>query len=132
MTLETAGDLTFSGSGAALCRGERGPGSMSVDSQDLGTADGRAVFANVSVYAVGQPDESVYISVSLGPADPNDPTDFGQSWGSDGNEETEVVDLSDNQLSGTVIFSNLGSMEAEQDPEADRAAVEGTITWECE
>ena len=132
MTLETEGDLVFSGSGTATCQGEPGSGSMNVFSDDLGTADGRTVRANVSTYLIGYAQGSIYVGVSLGPIDPNDPNDFGLSWGSDGNEEAEVVDLSDSRLSGTVTFSNLGSMEAEQGPEPDRPAVDGTISCECE
>ena len=132
MTLETAGDLVFTGSGAALCSGDPAPASMTVSSQDLGTADGRTVAANVSVFGVGRADESIFVTISLAPADPNDPTDFGRSWGADGNEETELLDVSDTQLSGTVTFSNLGSFEDEEGPNPDRPALDGTISWECE
>ena len=131
MTLETDGDLVFTGSGAAICQGEPGSGSITVNSQDLGTSDGRQVAANVSVY-IPAGDESAFVGVSLGPADLNDPNDFGRNWSSDGNEETEIVELSDTQLSGTVAFSNLGAVEDELGPDPDRPALDGTIRWECE
>jgi hypothetical protein len=128
--LEILAPLNFEGSGAADCF--LGEGNVQLTSEDLGTLEGRLVFAYITWYPEGDPGRpgpvgGTQISISLGP---NSETDSPRNWSM--SPDTQVVlDASPDGRIGTAEFQDLAP-EVEH-PDAPAAEpISGTVSWECE
>lgn len=128
--LEILAPLTFDGSGAADCY--LGEGNVQVRSQDLGTLDGRPVFAYITWYSEGDPGKpgpvgGTQISISLGP---NSDTDRSQSWSMSPDTQLVVQASADGRI-GTAEFEELAPEDENLGDEVPEP-ISGSVTWTCE
>jgi hypothetical protein len=128
--LEILAPLTFDGSGAADCF--LGEGNVQVNSLDVGTLEGRPVFAYLTWYPEGDPGRpgpvgGTQVEISLGPSSD---ADTHRSWSMSPDTQL-VVNASADGRSGTAEFENLAPVvenPADEIPEA----MSGTLSWACE
>lgn len=129
LALEVSVPFSFDGSGAADCY--VGDGTVQVNSQDLGTLEGRAVSAYVSWYpddpGAPGPAGGTQISISLGP---NAERDMPVSWSMSPDTQL-VVEASADGLIGTAEFEDLAP-ESEFPSSTDPEPISGSVTWTCE
>ena len=128
--LEITEGLTFDGSGTAACFLENG--GVQINAQDLGTIEGRNVFAYISWYPEADPDTpapvgGMQISISLSQASENEPM---RAWSTSPDTEA-IVDASPDGRVGTVEFQNLAPEVEHPDAEIPEP-ISGTVSWECE
>jgi hypothetical protein len=129
LALEVAAPFSFDGSGAADCYVR--DGTVQVNSQDLGTLEGRAVYAYVSWY----PDDpgapglagGTQISISLAM---NSETETPRSWSMSPDTQL-VVEASADGLTGTAEFEDLAS-EVHGPGDEVPEPISGSVTWTCE
>ena len=130
VNLEILAPRTFEGSGAASCY--VASGSVSVNSQPLGTLDGKTVSVYLTWYEDDPnnpvPASSTSISVILDATKEGAvPESFGVIFST-----KLVVDVAPNTLSGTVKFEGLSSEPTGAPGEPSTPAViSGSVSWNC-
>lgn len=120
----------FDGSGDAACY--LANGGVQVNVQDLGTLEGRGVFAYISWYPESDPGTpapagGTEISISL---DFNSETDTPRTWSTSPDTQL-VVEASADGRTGTVEFEDL-SPEVENPRDEIPEPISGSVTWTCE
>jgi hypothetical protein len=128
--LEILAPLTFDGSGAADCF--LGEGNVQVTSGDLGTLEGRTVFAYITWYPEGDPGRpgpvgGTQIEISLGHSSE---TDSPRSWSMSPDTQL-VMEASADGRTGTAEFEELAPViefPSDDLPEP----ISGTVSWTCE
>lgn len=128
--LEILAPLAFDGSGAADCY--LGEGNVQLNSQDLGTLEGRPVFAYITWYPEGIPGKpgpvgGTQISISLGPSSE---TDSPRSWSMSPDTQLVVETSADGRI-GTAEFEDLAP-EIEFPSDELPEPISGSVSWVCE
>jgi hypothetical protein len=128
--LEISAPLTFEGSGPADCY--FGEGIVQVNSLDVGTLEGRPVFAYITWYPEGDPGRpgpvgGTQVEISLGPSSD---ADTHRSWSMSPDTQL-VVNASADGRSGTAEFENLAPVIENPTDELPEA-ISGTVSWACE
>jgi len=127
--------LAFDGSGAAFCYVAAGSIGVEVNSQELGTLDGKGVTVYLTWYGTPDPalpqhasDASVSVLLEPPPADGKLPVSFTTIF------STRItVDAAPDSLSGTMQFEGLVPEPTEPSPaESPPAPISGSVTWSCE
>lgn len=131
LQLEILAPRTFEGSGAAACFINEGPVGVQVNSENVGTLDGRRVGVYVNWYSndpnVPTPAERTVLSVIVNPESETDPyQEFNVIFST-----TLVVDAADDGLTGTVEFEGLTADPGEI-PSASPEMISGSVSWICE
>lgn len=128
--LEITEGLTFDGSGPASCY--VGDGSVQINSQSLGSVDGRNVILFVSWYpesdpATPAPVGGAQISMSLEQSSENDGL---RAWSMSPDTQVTVEASPDGRV-GTAEFQDLAP-EVENPTDPAPEPISGTVSWECE
>ena len=129
--LEILAPRAFEGSGAAFCY--VGGGSVQVNSQPLGTLDGKTVTIDLTWYRDDPnnpvPASSTSISVLLDATKEGViPESFGVIFST-----KLVVDVAPDSLTGTIKFEGLASEPKGAPSELpDPEVISGSVTWNCE
>jgi hypothetical protein len=129
LALEVSAPFSFDGSGAAECY--VGDGTVQVNSRDLGTLEGGALYVYLSWYpedpGAPGPAGGTQISISLAS---NPDTETPQSWSTSPDTQL-VVEASADGLIGTAEFEGLAPEVEFPDAEVPDP-VSGSVTWTCE
>jgi hypothetical protein len=129
--LEIAAPRAFQGSGQASCYVATGLNGVEVNSQPLGTLDGKQVSVSLSWYGRGsgvapQPDGSVNIGLDV--TSPSDqPESFGTIFST-----TLDSDVAADALTGTIRFQGLAlEPGAPATSVTTPETISGTVSWDC-
>jgi hypothetical protein len=135
--LEILEPRAFEGDGSAFCYVASGGAGVEVNSQELGTLDGRTVSVSISWYGsdsnVPKPAGGTSMYVMLNTASPTGRPEFYTT-----NFSTRFeVDAAADSLSGTIRFEGLGpepmeAPEGQTPPPTTLEPISGLVSWACE
>lgn len=135
--LEILAPRPFEGDGSAFCYVASGSAGVDVNSQELGTLDGKTVSIYLSWYptdsGVPRPAESASLSIIL---NPTSETDAPESYTTIFSTQFEV-DAAEDSLSGTILFEGLvqerlEAPEVHTPPPTNLDPISGSVSWACE
>jgi hypothetical protein len=123
---------SFDGTGVAQCYLREGGGGVDVNSQELGTLDGKGVGVNLSWHGDGSTPKdlsSTSLSISL---NSSSETELPETYSTVPGTHLEV-DAAADGLSGTMQFEGLAPEPIERPPgEATPDLISGSVSWTCE
>ncbi len=133
MHLQILPPRTFDGTGVAACYLREGGGGVEVNSQELGTLDGKGVGVNLSWHGDGSgtPKDlsSTFVSIFL---NSTSETELPESYSTVPSTRLEVHAAADS-LSGTMQFDGLAPEPiARPAGEATPEPISGSVSWTCE
>jgi hypothetical protein len=131
MHLQILPPRTFDGTGVAACYVREGVRGVQINSQELGTLDGKAVMVDLAWYADGTPKDLSSTSLSIF-LNSNSETEPPESFSTVPSTRLEV-DAAADGLSGTMQFEGLAPEPIER-PAGELAPepVSGSVSWACE
>jgi hypothetical protein len=133
MQLQILPPRTFDGTGVAACYLREGGGGVEVNSQELGTLDGKGVGVNLSWYGDGSSSPKdlsrTFLSIFL---NSSSETELPESYSTVPSTRLEVRAAADS-LSGTMQFEGLAAEPIERPAgEATPEPISGSVSWTCE